>query len=353
MLSAALTAPRHVASRGSYSAVSWRSPAHSAAVAPKTLANSSTATKLSLASLRVPGSLSTRFFHLSSRVAEESLYDFERPAPSTSRRRKSSSDSPSPRSGRRSSASPSSPRFTPRSANSTQGPRVKDRHRNRTTEEPAPVKPKKPEVLEDPANHRLYREESDAIKYTTISAHPKISISEVSYTSSRMRTFARERNSAPPKVDNYTIMPTVIVDGLNKQYGAHSLPINSGIRPGSATDDEQIARAKTIAVQLEIPYFDTPAQMRQAGDIDFCLVVGSNHISLINLQEDYSPAVFSDFIAGPTAHRKSYVELLLVTPSNLAAKYWIEAFSKHLKFYKDSLLPGQANHALVPYSPNL
>lgn len=115
-------------------------------------------------------------------------------------------------------------------------------------------------------------------------------------------------------------MPTVVIDGINRVHGVQSLPINAAIRPGSATEDEQIARAKAIAVQLEIPYFETASQMRQAGDIDFTLVVGANHISLLNLQEDYGSAVFSDFIAGPTAHRKSYVKLLFVKFSWLSTR---------------------------------
>lgn len=102
-------------------------------------------------------------------------------------------------------------------------------------------------------------------------------------------------------------MPTVVIEGFNNKYGLSSLPINAAVRPGSAIDEEQTARAKSIASQLSIPYYDTPNKIRLAEDpIDFALVVGANSISLTNLQEDYSPVVFSDFIGGATAHRQSY-----------------------------------------------
>lgn len=153
---------------------------------------------------------------------------------------------------------------------------------------------------------RRYREEADTINIETFSEHPKIRMARVSFEEDGTNEVKSKRRTEVPRVDAMAIMPTVVIDGLNPKYGVDTLPLNAAVRPGVAADEEQVLRAKAIAEQLSIPFYPSIAQMRSVRDLDFTLVVGGSQIALVDLHADPPTTVFSDFIAGPTAHRKSY-----------------------------------------------
>ena len=170
-----------------------------------------------------------------------------------------------------------------------------------------------PEALLSSKKAKILRAEADAITKTDISSAGGIRSVQVAISLDKVQAIHSEIQSRRPPsrrektVINHHLLPTVIIEGLNDKYGAHRLPVNAGIRPSNATDSDQVRRAHILAKQLNIPYFETINQIKRAGNVDFALIVGTNHISLANMEELNSPAVFSDFISGATAHRLEYV----------------------------------------------
>lgn len=158
---------------------------------------------------------------------------------------------------------------------------------------------------------RLYRE-SKAIEMTPISDEGGIRSHVVSLSSSKVSKIEQEfksgrslSNQQRIKINEH-ILPTVVIDDINGKYGADRMQVSAAVRPSNATDSDQVRRAQAIAQQLGIPYFDTVAQMKRSNQVDFALIIGKDNISLANMEELNSPSIFSDFIAGSTAHRKEY-----------------------------------------------
>lgn len=314
MLSVALLAPRHLASQGSLSAIGRKNASASWVGAAKSSFTSPATKLVSRTTLQHPLAFSSGFRYIHSRNSSESLYDFEKPGREEPKRRKSSSDSKSSRSSRPTRLSRDSPSSTSTRSRSPSSKRDSTSASSKKSRSPPKTYVRKQEPIEEPesaADLRRYRREAEAIEYTPISSHPKISMTQVSFSSPKYKDLKQERydrfKREKEAVSNYHIMPTVIIDGLNPDYGVSTLPLNVGIRPAIATDDQLLVRAKAIADQLSIPYIETAHQARLSPNLDFCLVVGENHIGLANLQEQGSPIVFSDFIGGPTAYRKAYV----------------------------------------------
>lgn len=160
---------------------------------------------------------------------------------------------------------------------------------------------------------RRIQSESSAVEYVPVSRTPLITESHVRFAGDKIKEIRREQNSSPlgtPQARTAAkqkIMPTVIIEGINPKYDMSTLAVKAAVRPGNATDPEHVNRAKAIAQQLQLPYLPTATQLKQEGIYDFAVVVGAHHISLMNLEDPLSPLVFSDFITGPTAHRKTYV----------------------------------------------
>jgi hypothetical protein len=103
------------------------------------------------------------------------------------------------------------------------------------------------------------------------------------------------------------ILPTVNIYGFQSKYGVSSLAAKAAVRPLTATDLDQLQRAKLLSDQLQLPFYETTSSIRRAGDIEFALLVGPDQIGLSNLTEFDAPTVFADFIGGATAFRKEYV----------------------------------------------
>jgi len=270
--------------------------------------------------------LCMRKLHSSIYSQSEDLWDFEKRPATAPKRRPSSSQS---KTSSASVASSTSKFSRSRNAQSTtlQSARrsalenIGDVNREM-------VRPRKPTASPRVSSAQLsrIRDESSAIEFVPVSRNPLISETHVRFSGEKLRRTRSESGSvslvAPQEhaALKRKILPTVVIEGLNPKYGIDSLAVRAAVRPASATDEDQVNRAKAISSQLGIPYIETASQLRQDGTFDFVLVIGVHHISLMNLEDPLSPHVFSDFITGPTAHRKSYVTFNLF-PSGLPTQH--------------------------------